>query len=64
MLAGRSAATVARAQAAGLKDATHGQIARLDFILSIVPPGQALGLAESLPPAMRAATRKPVYRGL
>jgi putative dehydrogenase len=61
LLAGRSAATVARAQAAGLIDASHDQIAEADFILSIVPPGQALALAEGLLPAMRAATRKPVY---
>ena len=61
LLAGRSAATVARAQAVGLNDATPDQIAEADFILSIVPPGQALALAESLLPAMSAATRKPVY---
>jgi L-threonate 2-dehydrogenase len=61
LLAGRSGATAARARAAGMVDATHDQIAAADFILSIVPPGQALDLAESLAPAMRAATRKPVY---
>jgi putative dehydrogenase len=61
LLAGRSAATAARAQEAGLRDATHAQIAEADFILSIVPPGQAIALAESLLPAMSAATRKPVY---
>src|ERR1700733_5354627 len=61
LLAGRSAASVARAQAAGLTDASHDQIAEADFILSIVPPGEALALAESLSPAMRAVTRKPVY---
>jgi 3-hydroxyisobutyrate dehydrogenase-like beta-hydroxyacid dehydrogenase len=61
LLAGRSAATVARARAAGMTDASYGQIAEADFILSIVPPGEALSLAETLVPAMRAATRKPVY---
>jgi 3-hydroxyisobutyrate dehydrogenase-like beta-hydroxyacid dehydrogenase len=61
LLVGRSGATVARAQAAGMVDATLDQIAAADFILSIVPPGQALGLAESLAPAMRAAARKPIY---
>jgi putative dehydrogenase len=61
LLAGRSGATVARARAVGMVDATYDQIAAADFILSIVPPGQALSLAESLVPAMRAATRKPVY---
>jgi L-threonate 2-dehydrogenase len=61
LLQGRSAATVARAGAAGMTDATLDQLAATDFILSIVPPGEALGLAERLAPAMRAATRKPVY---
>jgi putative dehydrogenase len=61
LLTGRSGATVARARAAGMADATHDQIVAADFILSIVPPGQALSLAESLVPAMRAAARKPIY---
>ena len=60
-LAGRSAATVARAKAAGMTDATDAQLAEADFILSIVPPGEALALAERLAPAMRAAKRKPIY---
>ena len=58
-LTGRSAATLARARAAGMTDATDAQLAEADFILSIVPPGQALALAERLAPAMRG--RKPVY---
>ncbi|HEY0183555.1 MAG TPA: DUF1932 domain-containing protein [Rhodopila sp.] len=60
-LAGRSVATVARARTAGMTDATDQQIAEADFILSIVPPGQAVALAERLVPAMAAAKRKPVY---
>ncbi|HBK05094.1 MAG TPA: 6-phosphogluconate dehydrogenase [Acetobacteraceae bacterium] len=61
MLSGRSAATIARARSAGMVDATSAQIADADFILSIVPPGQAVALAESLAPALRSATRKPIY---
>ncbi len=61
LLAGRSAATLARARAAGMTDASPAQIAEADFILSIVPPGQALALAEQLAPAIRSAARKPVY---
>jgi 3-hydroxyisobutyrate dehydrogenase-like beta-hydroxyacid dehydrogenase len=61
LLAGRSPSTVKRAQQAGMTDASLAQIAEADFILSIVPPGQALTLAETLAPAMRAANRKPVY---
>ncbi|MEI7713116.1 MAG: DUF1932 domain-containing protein [Rhodospirillales bacterium] len=61
LLAGRSAATLARAQAAGMTDADENGIAACDFILSIVPPGEAVGLAERLAPAMRAAGKKPIY---
>ena len=61
LLAGRSSATIARAEAAGMADATVAQIVEADFILSIVPPGEALALAQHLAPAMRAANRKPVY---
>ena len=32
-----------------------------DIILSILPPGDALGLAERLAPALRAAAKKPIY---
>src|SRR5476651_1592323 len=60
-LTGRSAATIARAKAAGMIDATDAQLVEADFILSIVPPGEALALAERLAPAMRDANRKPVY---
>ena len=61
LLTGRSAATVARAHAAGMIATSREQVAEADFILSIVPPGEALALAESLVPAIRASTRKPVY---
>ncbi|HET6605848.1 MAG TPA: DUF1932 domain-containing protein [Rhodopila sp.] len=61
LLAGRSAASLERAKAAGMTDATPEEIAACDIILSIVPPGEAVGLAESLAPALRAASKKPVY---
>jgi 3-hydroxyisobutyrate dehydrogenase-like beta-hydroxyacid dehydrogenase len=60
-LAGRSAASVARAAGAGMADADIVRIAGADIILSIVPPGEAIALAESLAPALRAAAKKPVY---
>jgi len=60
-LAGRSEATVARAKAAGMVGVSDEQIAASDIILSILPPGDALGLAERLAPALRATARKPVY---
>lgn len=61
MLAGRSSATADRARAAGMTDANAAEIAACDFILSIVPPGEARGLAERLAPALHEAARKPVY---
>jgi L-threonate 2-dehydrogenase len=60
-LAGRSAATAARAAAAGMIAAEPPDLAEAEFILSIVPPGEALGLAESLVPILAATARKPVY---
>ena len=60
-LAGRTEATVARAKAAGMVDASDEQIVASDIILSILPPGDALGLAERLAPVLRAATKKPIY---
>ena len=60
-LGGRSEATVARAKAAGMVGVSDEQIAASDIILSIVPPGDSLGLAERLAPALRAAAKKPIY---
>jgi 3-hydroxyisobutyrate dehydrogenase-like beta-hydroxyacid dehydrogenase len=60
-LAGRSDATVARAKAAGMVGVSDEQIAAADIILSILPPGDALGLAERLAPVLRAAAKKPVF---
>jgi len=60
-LAGRSEATMARAKAAGMVGASDEQIAACDIILSILPPGDALGLAERLAPSLRGAAKKPIY---
>ena len=60
-LAGRSAATQGRAAAAGMRGVPVEQITNADFILSIVPPKEAVALAQRLAPAMRAAKRKPIY---
>ncbi|HUN43980.1 MAG TPA: DUF1932 domain-containing protein [Acetobacteraceae bacterium] len=60
-LAGRSEASAARAKTAGMVNVPDAQIAAADIILSIVPPGDALGLAERLAPTLRAAPRKPIY---
>jgi putative dehydrogenase len=60
-LAGRSQETVARAKAAGMAAANDNEIAAADFILSILPPGDALSLAERFVPALKASNAKPVY---
>lgn len=60
-LEGRSAASAARANAAGMIAASDPEIAAADIVLSIVPPGEALPLAQKLAPALNAANKKPVY---
>jgi putative dehydrogenase len=62
-LAGRSAASAARAQKAGaIPVSTDDEfVAQAGTILSIVPPGDAVALAERLAPTITKATRKPVY---
>jgi 3-hydroxyisobutyrate dehydrogenase-like beta-hydroxyacid dehydrogenase len=61
LLEGRGVDTLARAKVAGMVGVSDAQIADCDIILSILPPGSALELAEKLAPALRAATKKPVY---
>jgi 3-hydroxyisobutyrate dehydrogenase-like beta-hydroxyacid dehydrogenase len=60
-LNGRSSETQARAKAAGIVSASDEDIARADFILSILPPGDALALAKRFVPALMASNAKPVY---
>ena len=60
-LTGRSAETATRAKAAGMAVAGDEEIAACDFILSILPPGDAVALAERFQPALKASNAKPVY---
>jgi L-threonate 2-dehydrogenase len=60
-LDGRSEETRARAKTAGMTAAKDDDIARADFILSILPPGDALSLAQRFVPPLRASNAKPVY---
>lgn len=62
-LDGRSKASIARAERSGFAVAgSDAQLAQeAGIVLSIVPPGAALGLAERLAPALAAAAAKPVY---
>jgi putative dehydrogenase len=61
LLAGRSAASSARAEAAGMRGVEPRQIGEADIVLSIVPPGEAMALARSLATVLREAPRKPLY---
>ncbi len=60
-LAGRSPKSAERARAAGMQEVDERQMMEADFLLSIVPPGEAPALAERLAPLLAAANRKPVY---
>ena len=60
-LKGRSAETSERAKAAGMVAASDEEIAASDFILSILPPGDAVALAQRFAPALSASNSKPVY---
>jgi 3-hydroxyisobutyrate dehydrogenase-like beta-hydroxyacid dehydrogenase len=62
-LAGRSAASAARAEKAGATPVSTDDelVAQAGTILSIVPPGDAVALAERLAPAIKRAARKPTY---
>jgi 3-hydroxyisobutyrate dehydrogenase-like beta-hydroxyacid dehydrogenase len=60
-LKGRSAETTARTKAAGMVSASDEEIAATDFILSILPPGDAVALAQRFAPALTASNTKPVY---
>ena len=60
-IAGRSQASVNRANAAGMTAVADAQLTESDFLLSIVPPGDALALAQRLAPVLGAANKKPVY---
>jgi 3-hydroxyisobutyrate dehydrogenase-like beta-hydroxyacid dehydrogenase len=60
-LAGRSADSEKRAEAAGMQPVADAQLTEADFLLSIVPPGEALALARRLAPVLAAANKKPIY---
>jgi len=60
-LKGRSEETVERARAAGMISASDEEIAATDFILSILPPGDAVALAQRFAPVLTASNSKPVF---
>jgi putative dehydrogenase len=60
-LAGRSEASANRAAAAGMIAVSDEEAARTDYFLSIVPPGDALALAEKMAALIGPSNRKPIY---
>jgi 3-hydroxyisobutyrate dehydrogenase-like beta-hydroxyacid dehydrogenase len=60
-LEGRSEASIKRAREAGMSAASDRALAEADFLLSIVPPGEALALARRLAGVLTAANKKPIY---
>ena len=60
-LAGRGESSAERAREAGMASASDSEIASADFILSIVPPGEALSLAERFVSPLKTSNSKPVY---
>ncbi|MGB6446646.1 MAG: DUF1932 domain-containing protein [Xanthobacteraceae bacterium] len=60
-LKGRSAETHGRAKTAGMAATSDEEITASDFILSILPPGDALSLARHFVPVLAASNAKPVY---
>jgi 3-hydroxyisobutyrate dehydrogenase-like beta-hydroxyacid dehydrogenase len=60
-LTGRSEDSAKRAREAGMQPAEERALAEADFLMSIIPPGDALALAKHLAPVLTAANRKPVY---
>jgi L-threonate 2-dehydrogenase len=62
-LAGRSAASAARAASAGMEVVNDDArlVAEADFLLSVIPPGDAVPFARRFAPVISASARKPVY---
>src|SRR5437588_9946816 len=60
-LQGRTEETRLRAQAAGMISGSDEEIAAADLILSILPPGDAVALAERFAPALTASNSKPLF---
>ncbi len=60
-LSGRSAASAERAKAAGMVAVSDQEAAQADYFLSIVPPADAMALAEKMAALIAPANKKPVY---
>ena len=59
--AGRSLASIERAKAAGMHAVGDDELATADVFLSIVPPNQAIDLAERMAARFKDSSHRPVY---
>ena len=60
-LAGRSEESAKRAREAGIQPVEEHALAEADFLLSIIPAGDALDLARRLAPVLTSSNRKLIY---
>ena len=60
-LAGRSEDSAKRAKAAGMVAVSDQELARADYFLSILPPSDALALAEKMAELIGPSNHKPIY---
>jgi 3-hydroxyisobutyrate dehydrogenase-like beta-hydroxyacid dehydrogenase len=61
-LKGRGPASAGRAQAAGMTDVADAEfVSQASMILSVVPPGEAVGVAQRLKPELARASHAPIY---
>jgi L-threonate 2-dehydrogenase len=60
-LAGRGAASVARAREAGMRDSPPGALCECDFFLSIAPPAAAVSIAGWFAGMIADRERKPIF---
>jgi len=60
-LSGRSEASAKRAAAAGMVAVSDQECAQADYFLSILPPNEALALAEKMAALIGPSNKKPIY---
>ncbi len=60
-LTGRSAASLERAAAAGMRGAGTSELASCDILLSVLPPAEALSFARRMTPILSSSSRKPLF---
>src|SRR5207302_8570031 len=60
-LEGRSNSSTTRAREAGMESVADPDLMEAEIFLSVVPPGEALALAERFAPRLQEATKRPVY---